>query len=356
MRNHCGIYLWTLKGTNLRYVGQSIDVFNRIQQHLASINDPNADTQWCNALKNNDLNNFKCEIIEFCSRDKLDEREAYWINYYDAYYNGFNSTRGNHRNVTTIKKEISNARSQIMLPVLNTIEQKINSIVKYYKNKNILVIGTFGSTLINNLIDKGNIVYNIENDFNDIDYWKSYNFIRKSILPQNDFLIKEIDDMKSENKKFDLVIANPPYSIGNKIISNVMEIADKAIVLMPLSKYKGGDLYKKVTSIELVDPKEFEDATITDNLCTCILDNHHHNEESWDEFAINSYDQRYVEFYKLNARRPPLNMIYSGPYGWDAASLANINHNNSFLFTIRTSQNGVHKDINAKDILSLIHI
>lgn len=40
------------------------------------------------------IENFLCETIEEVSNDKLDEREKYWINYYDSYNNGYNSTLG----------------------------------------------------------------------------------------------------------------------------------------------------------------------------------------------------------------------------------------------------------------------
>lgn len=38
--------------------------------------------------------NFLIEEIERCPKEKLDEREVYWISYYDSYHNGYNSTKG----------------------------------------------------------------------------------------------------------------------------------------------------------------------------------------------------------------------------------------------------------------------
>lgn len=359
----CGVYLWTQKSTGLKYIGQSIDVFNRIQQHLASIQDPNALTKWCKALKTNDINDFKCEIIEFCTKDKLDEREAYWINHFDTYYNGFNSTKGNHRSINSIKKDLSNAKNQIMLPVLNSIEKSIDNIVKYYKNKKILIIGTFGSTLINNLISKNNSIRYIENDLTDINYWKSDKLIRDYIIPQNEYLLRKLEEMNEE--KFDLVIANPPYSIGNKAINNVMHITDKAIVLMPLSKYKTNDLYRKVVDLQITDPKEFEDATITDNLCISILDNNHNSEESWNEFAINSYDQKYVEFYRLNVKKPfihdfkelpPVSLLsakihkpYDEVFKNQGRDMFTDINSHIFIIGHRVCQDGVHSTENCLD-------
>lgn len=46
------------------------------------------------AFKKYGLENFTFEEIEEVPQDKLDEREKYWINYYDSYKNGYNSTLG----------------------------------------------------------------------------------------------------------------------------------------------------------------------------------------------------------------------------------------------------------------------
>ena len=38
--------------------------------------------------------NFTIEVIEKCDQQLLNEREKYWINYYDSYEKGYNSTLG----------------------------------------------------------------------------------------------------------------------------------------------------------------------------------------------------------------------------------------------------------------------
>ena len=40
---------------------------------------------------------------------------------------------------------------------------------------------------------------------------------------------------------------------------------------MPLSQYKKKELFRHVDTFELADPKLFEDAIITENLCICTL-------------------------------------------------------------------------------------
>lgn len=53
-------------------------------------------TKFYNALRKYGYKNFTFEVIEECSNDPaiLDERERYWIEFYDSYKNGYNSTLG----------------------------------------------------------------------------------------------------------------------------------------------------------------------------------------------------------------------------------------------------------------------
>lgn len=39
------------------------------------------------------IDNFTFEVIEECEANKLNEREQYWIDYYDCYNNGYNMSR-----------------------------------------------------------------------------------------------------------------------------------------------------------------------------------------------------------------------------------------------------------------------
>lgn len=40
---------------------------------------------------------FKIELVEECPIDKLDEREIFWISYYDSYNQGYNLTKGGQK-------------------------------------------------------------------------------------------------------------------------------------------------------------------------------------------------------------------------------------------------------------------
>lgn len=46
------------------------------------------------AMRKYGIENFQIEEIEKCSDDILNDRERYWISFYDSYNNGYNSTEG----------------------------------------------------------------------------------------------------------------------------------------------------------------------------------------------------------------------------------------------------------------------
>ena len=74
------------------------------------------------------------------------------------------------------------------------------------------------------------------------------------------------------------------------------------VVLQPLSQYKRKDLYKYVETFELANPKLFEDAVITENLCICTLKKDIADKYSWQDLVLKSVDQRYIEYYKWNIK------------------------------------------------------
>lgn len=56
------------------------------------------------ALRKYGVENFTFQIIELCRQDELNEREIYWIKYYDSFNNGYNQTIGGE-NVIKIDRE-----------------------------------------------------------------------------------------------------------------------------------------------------------------------------------------------------------------------------------------------------------
>ena len=71
---------------------------------------------------------------------------------------------------------------------------------------------------------------------------------------------------------------------------------------MPLSQYKRNELYRHVESFELADPKMFEDAVITENLCVCEVKKNKVNKFSWNDLMMTSWNRNYILVYEWNIR------------------------------------------------------
>lgn len=94
-----GIYKFTNKQNGKSYIGQSVDISQRIKDHeqRAFNNYPSNkeyEKSFYRALRKYGINNFDFEILELCDKNKLNEREKYYIELYDSYKNGYNETLG----------------------------------------------------------------------------------------------------------------------------------------------------------------------------------------------------------------------------------------------------------------------
>ena len=91
----CGIYSITNILNGKRYIDQTYNFKYRWMRHRSYLkhnSEHNAHLQ--NAWNKYGSNNFRFEIIEKCPFEKLDEREIYWINYFDSKNSGYNFADG----------------------------------------------------------------------------------------------------------------------------------------------------------------------------------------------------------------------------------------------------------------------
>lgn len=89
-----GIYKYQNKINNKVYIGQSSNIENRYKQHLYDAAKHPGESGVDYAIAKYGIDNFDFQIIEICPIEKLDEREIYWIDFYDSYHNGYNRTVG----------------------------------------------------------------------------------------------------------------------------------------------------------------------------------------------------------------------------------------------------------------------
>lgn len=93
----CGIYKITNKKTGLCYIGQAVNCADRWKQHVKcglGIDTP-AQNKLYKAMQKDGVINFTFELLEKCSKTELNEKEKFYINLYQSYDFGYNSTGGN---------------------------------------------------------------------------------------------------------------------------------------------------------------------------------------------------------------------------------------------------------------------
>lgn len=91
-------YIYIIKNTcnNKVYIGQTtLSVEERFKQHLKPSQIKRCRYKLYKAMEKYGKENFYVETLESdVPYDKLDEREIYYINMYDSFHNGYNSTQG----------------------------------------------------------------------------------------------------------------------------------------------------------------------------------------------------------------------------------------------------------------------
>ena len=91
-----GIYGIKNVVTGKMYIGQSKCIENRFKDHFYDLRGGNHHSPYLqNAFNKYGKDVFIQGVIEECDSSLLNERENYWINYYDTYNNGYNATNVN---------------------------------------------------------------------------------------------------------------------------------------------------------------------------------------------------------------------------------------------------------------------
>ena len=132
-KNKTGIYKITNIVSGSSYIGQATNISLRIYQHLhSSISNKTSDYDYPlhKAIRKYGMDNFVFEILEECCSDLLDEREMYWIAFYDTYKNGYNQTAGGYQSIRQIKLTESDVEC-IRELLLNT-DEPVKNIAKKF--------------------------------------------------------------------------------------------------------------------------------------------------------------------------------------------------------------------------------
>ena len=95
-RKICGIYKITYLKTGEAYIGKTTDIQTRWNNHLKTVCglEGAAHSTLHTHMERNGLWNYTFEILEEVDKDKLSEREAYYIDFYNTKNYGLNQKRG----------------------------------------------------------------------------------------------------------------------------------------------------------------------------------------------------------------------------------------------------------------------
>lgn len=183
------------------YIGKSVNIEVRFKQHKYI----NTNMPIDKAIRKYGKDNFTFEIIEECSRDKLNEREKYWISYYNTCYGvGYNCTTGGDGASHPVK--LSHNSVDKIISLLQNNDLSIDEIAHLFhvSTKTICDINN-GKSRVRNSITYPIRRYQMNDDTNS----------RKFIISKDELL----HQMEATQGNFDLI--GEKYSISGVTIRNL---------------------------------------------------------------------------------------------------------------------------------------
>lgn len=129
-----GIYKITNKVNGKIYIGQSSNLIGRWVKHKNFLKNDNHHNRHLQAAWNKyGEDNFIFEVIEECDIDELDDKENYWINYYDSYHNGYNLDYGGKgiRGYKHTSAEINKMRRIQNTPIILQFDLNFNFVKRW---------------------------------------------------------------------------------------------------------------------------------------------------------------------------------------------------------------------------------
>lgn len=94
-----GIYMLTNAFNGNRYIGQSSNLYQRIYGHASSEKNTKSTQRIVKAIRMYGFDSFNINILEYCEKEELDDKEIYWISRLSPEYNiaiGGKTNKGYH--------------------------------------------------------------------------------------------------------------------------------------------------------------------------------------------------------------------------------------------------------------------
>lgn len=166
------------------YIGQSVHIKARFNAHKSEARNGNTRPLY-NAIRKYGVENFSFEVIEECSKEKLNEREIYWIKKYDSFHNGYNLTPGGNEpykvDIDLIYSLWDNGKSmKEIAEIANIGKSSVYNYLCDYPNYSVIESNRRGGKLAyETAIKNGNIKYRLNpNSTSIIQYTLSGEYVR----------------------------------------------------------------------------------------------------------------------------------------------------------------------------------
>lgn len=139
-----GIYKITNLTNGNSYIGQSIDIEQRLKQHFRNAFNTHTHTfhyPLSRAIRKYGVDNFKTEILENTSVEELTLKEQYWIDYYNTLTKGYNQhpAENAHRYENSNFAVLTNSQIEIITDLLKNTNLLMSYIAEQF--------GVSGSTI-----------------------------------------------------------------------------------------------------------------------------------------------------------------------------------------------------------------
>lgn len=130
------IYRLYNKVSNKSYIGQtSRTVQARWYDHV--YREKNFQTKLARAIRKYKITDWDVQTLETCNNDLLNQRERYWIKYYDSFNNGYNCTLGGEGCIRLDYESITEqASNNIDIYTISKLHNTSPQTIKYILNAN----------------------------------------------------------------------------------------------------------------------------------------------------------------------------------------------------------------------------
>lgn len=201
----CGIYKIENKINGKKYIGQSNNIERRWKYHLQYIK--NGKSKMYQAFREDGIENFDFSIVEECPIIDLDEKEKYWISYYNSIENGYNMIFGSPFKRRKYHKLSDDEYNNIVKDLIDNV-LSIDEIINKY---NLCSSYIYDINWNNTNLGNPNLTYPLRN------------LKTGCVEKYEDILKKEIDNIvfDLQENKLTYVEISEKYHLTHKMLYNI---------------------------------------------------------------------------------------------------------------------------------------